>query len=146
MKLHPSEIKEFEVMTPDDFVQEISKRNGDPANKPKLRVQPPDSRPVGLIVSAAGLVGIGYCSLIIVTALNHTHEVMFSWTILLGSLPAFFIGLRWVIFGRKAPEIFGPPYSPTRGAKIYYIACLITGPISAYVYLHYLSLLGYTLK
>jgi hypothetical protein len=133
-------------MTPDDFVKAINERNGDPVNRPKPTVQPPDSRPLGLIISAVGLMGIGYSSLTIVEALNHAPEVIFYWKTLLFSVPAFLIGLRWVIFGRKAPEIFGPPHSPTRGAKIYYFACLITGPISAYAYLHYLSLLGYTLK
>lgn len=134
-------------MTPDDVVKAMKERNEDPARRPKLRAPlPPDSRPLGLIVSAVGLMGIGYSSLTIVDALNHAPEVMFSWKSLLVSAPAFFIGLRWVIFGRKAPEAFGPPYSPTRGAKIYYFACLVTGPISAYAYLHYLSLLGYTLK
>lgn len=139
-------IKEVEEMTPDDFVKVINERNAEPTNRPKVRVQPPDSRPVGLIVSAVGLAGIGFCGLTIDQALNHAPEIMIYWKTLLISLPIFLIGLRWVIWGRKAPEIFGPPYSPTRGAKIYFIACLITGPVSAYAYVHYLSLLGYVLR
>jgi hypothetical protein len=131
-------------MTPDDFAKAMSERNGAPASRPKPQIQPPNSRPLGLIVTAVGLMGLGYTYINFLDALHHAAEVEISPKFLLVGVPAFLIGMRWVIFGRKAPEAFGPPYKPTRGAVIYYIACFIASPVSVYAYLHYLSLLGYT--
>lgn len=132
-------------MTPEEFAKVMSERNGDPTKRAKPHIQPPDSRPLGLVVCGVGLLGIGYNALTLDEALNHAPEITIMWKTFLVSVPAFLIGLRWVIFGRKAPEAFGRPFSPTLGAKIYYIACLIASPICAYAYVHYLHMLGYTL-
>lgn len=130
-------------MTPEELVEAMAKRNAELAEKPKPPIQPPDSRPLGLVFCAAGLIGIGYSALTIISALDHDPHIYFSWKSLLISVPAFLIGLRWAVLGRAAPEALDTSYRLSRGAKIYYAVCVLTAPVSAYAYLHFFKALGY---
>ncbi len=130
-------------MTPEELVEAMAERNAVLAKRPKPPVQPPDSRPLGLVICAVGLMGIGYSALTIISALDHDPHIYFSWKSLLISMPAFLIGLRWAVLGRAAPEALDTSYRLSQGAKIYYVACVLTAPISAYAYLHVLKALGY---
>lgn len=130
-------------MTPEELVKAMAERNADLAKRPRAPIQPPDSRPLGLVFCAAGLMGIGYSALTIISALDHDPHIYFSWKSLLISTPAFLVGLRWVALGRAAPEALDTSYRLSRSAKIYYMVCVLTAPISAYAYLHVMKSLGY---